>query len=149
MTNSADPDQSASEEADWSGSALFAKEDVSGSSRTRVNKQIITKLTHKATMKCSVTKHSMYGQVKHWKTSPWTNSNILYNSTELNFVHRSNSKTPQGYNALESTMESCRMLQFSTNTYKQMLTGMTLESNEHTQHRKQLSAKFSRPDLLV
>ena len=25
MTNSADPDQSASEEADWSGSALFAK----------------------------------------------------------------------------------------------------------------------------
>ena len=37
MTNSADPDQLASSEANWSGSTLFAK-GLSGFSRTRVNK---------------------------------------------------------------------------------------------------------------
>ena len=36
MTNSADPDQLASEEANWSESTLFAKEGISGLSRTRV-----------------------------------------------------------------------------------------------------------------
>ena len=37
MTNSADPDQLASSEANWSGSTLFAKQSISGFSRTRVN----------------------------------------------------------------------------------------------------------------
>ena len=36
MANSADPDQLASLEANWSGSTLFAKEGISGFSRTRV-----------------------------------------------------------------------------------------------------------------
>ena len=36
MTNSADPDQLA--EANWSGPALFAKQGMSGFSRTRVKK---------------------------------------------------------------------------------------------------------------
>ena len=36
MANSADPDQLASSEANWSGSALFAKQDIYGFSRTRV-----------------------------------------------------------------------------------------------------------------
>ena len=39
MANSADPDQLASSEANWSGSTLFAKKDISGFSRTRVKKQ--------------------------------------------------------------------------------------------------------------
>ena len=37
MANSADPDQLASSEANWSGSTLFAKQDISGFSRTRIN----------------------------------------------------------------------------------------------------------------
>ena len=37
MANSADPDQLASLEANWSGSTLFAKKGISGFSRTRVN----------------------------------------------------------------------------------------------------------------
>ena len=37
MANSADPDQLASLEANWSGSTLFAKQGISGFSRTRVN----------------------------------------------------------------------------------------------------------------
>ena len=36
MANSADPDQLASSEANWSGSTLFAKQSISGFSRTRV-----------------------------------------------------------------------------------------------------------------
>ena len=36
MINSADPDQLASSEANWSGSTLFAKQGISGFSRTRV-----------------------------------------------------------------------------------------------------------------
>ena len=36
MTNSADPDQLASSEANWSGSTLFAKIGISSFSRTRV-----------------------------------------------------------------------------------------------------------------
>ena len=36
MANSADPDQLASSEANWSGSTLFAKQGISGLSRTRV-----------------------------------------------------------------------------------------------------------------
>ena len=36
MANSADPDQLASSEANWSGSTLFAKQGISGFSRTRV-----------------------------------------------------------------------------------------------------------------
>ena len=36
MANSADPDQLASSEANWSGSTLFAKKGISGFSRTRV-----------------------------------------------------------------------------------------------------------------
>ena len=36
MANSIDPDQLASSEANWSGSTLFAKQDISGFSRTRV-----------------------------------------------------------------------------------------------------------------
>ena len=36
MANSADPDQLASSEANWSGSTLFSKQDISGFSRTRV-----------------------------------------------------------------------------------------------------------------
>ena len=39
MANSADPDQLASSEANWSGSTLFAKQSISGLSRTRVNDQ--------------------------------------------------------------------------------------------------------------
>ena len=39
MANSADPDQLASSEANWSESTLFAKQDISGFSRTRVNTQ--------------------------------------------------------------------------------------------------------------
>ena len=38
MANSADPDQLASSEANWSGSTLFAKQGKSGFSRTRVKK---------------------------------------------------------------------------------------------------------------
>ena len=38
MANSADPDQLASSEANWFGSTLFAKKDISGFSRTRVKK---------------------------------------------------------------------------------------------------------------
>ena len=45
MANSADPDQLASSEANWSGSTLFAKQDISGFSRTRVKGQIFLK-TH-------------------------------------------------------------------------------------------------------
>ena len=37
MANRSDPDQLASEEANWSGSTLFAKTGHSGLSRTRVN----------------------------------------------------------------------------------------------------------------
>ena len=37
MANSADPDQLASSEANGSGSTLFAKQAISGLSRTRVN----------------------------------------------------------------------------------------------------------------
>ena len=36
MANSADPDQLVSSEANWSGSTLFAKQDISGFSRTRI-----------------------------------------------------------------------------------------------------------------
>ena len=39
MANSADPDQLASSEANWSGSTLFAKQDISGFSKTRVNRE--------------------------------------------------------------------------------------------------------------
>ena len=39
MINSADPDQLASSEANWSGFTLFAKQGMSGFSRTRVNTQ--------------------------------------------------------------------------------------------------------------
>ena len=39
MANSADPDQLASSEANWSGSTLFAKQDISGFSRTRVKRK--------------------------------------------------------------------------------------------------------------
>ena len=39
MANSADPDQLASSEANWSGSTLFAKQGISGFSRTRVKKK--------------------------------------------------------------------------------------------------------------
>ena len=38
MANSADPDQLASSEANWSGSTLFAKQGISGFSRTSVKK---------------------------------------------------------------------------------------------------------------
>ena len=37
MANSVDPDQLASSEANWSRSTLFAKQGISGFSRTRVN----------------------------------------------------------------------------------------------------------------
>ena len=37
MANSADPDQLASSEANWSESTLFARQGISGFSRTRVN----------------------------------------------------------------------------------------------------------------
>ena len=40
MANSVDPDQLASLEANWSGSTLFAKQGISGFSRTRVNKEL-------------------------------------------------------------------------------------------------------------
>ena len=36
MANSADPDQLASSEANWSGTTLFAKQGISGLSRTRL-----------------------------------------------------------------------------------------------------------------
>ena len=39
IANSADPDQLASSEANWSGSKLFAKQGISRFSRTRVNKK--------------------------------------------------------------------------------------------------------------
>ena len=39
MTNSGDSDQLASVEANWSGSTLFAKEVMSGFSRTRVKRR--------------------------------------------------------------------------------------------------------------
>ena len=41
MANSADLDQLASSEANWSWSTLFAKQGISGFSRARVNIQII------------------------------------------------------------------------------------------------------------
>ena len=41
MANSADPDQLASLEANWSGSTLFEKQDISGFSRTRVNDSFV------------------------------------------------------------------------------------------------------------
>ena len=40
MASSADPDQLASSEANWSGSSLFAKQDISAVSRTRVKRTI-------------------------------------------------------------------------------------------------------------
>ena len=40
MANSAGPDQLASSEASWSGSTLFAKQDISGFSRTRVKHEL-------------------------------------------------------------------------------------------------------------
>ena len=43
MANSADPDQLASSEANWSGSTLFAKQGISGLSRTRVKKSTLRK----------------------------------------------------------------------------------------------------------
>ena len=36
MADSADPDQLASSEANWSGYTLFAKQGISGFSRTRI-----------------------------------------------------------------------------------------------------------------
>ena len=42
MANSADPDQLASSEANWSGSTLFAKQGTSRFSRTRVNTIVST-----------------------------------------------------------------------------------------------------------
>ena len=41
MANSADPDQLASSEANWSGSTLFAKQGISRFSRTRVKKNTV------------------------------------------------------------------------------------------------------------
>ena len=41
MANSADPDQLAFSEANWSGSTLFAKQEISGFSRTRVKSRFI------------------------------------------------------------------------------------------------------------
>ena len=41
MANSADPDQLASSEANWPGSTLFAKQDISGFNRTRINIHIL------------------------------------------------------------------------------------------------------------
>ena len=40
MANSADPDQLASSEANWSRSTLFERQDISGFSRTRVNREL-------------------------------------------------------------------------------------------------------------
>ena len=39
MANSADPDQLASSEANWSESTLFAEQGISGFSTTRVKKE--------------------------------------------------------------------------------------------------------------
>ena len=44
MANSADPDQLASSEANWSGSTLFERQGISRFSRTRVNILFISKL---------------------------------------------------------------------------------------------------------
>ena len=43
MANSADPDQLASSEANWSGSTLFTKQGISGFSRTRVDVPLMSK----------------------------------------------------------------------------------------------------------
>ena len=47
MTNSTDPDQLASSEANWSGAILFAKQRISGFSMTRVKEILCQKTTLK------------------------------------------------------------------------------------------------------
>ena len=42
MANRAGPDQLASEEANWSGSTLFAKQDLSGFSSTRIKAENVS-----------------------------------------------------------------------------------------------------------
>ena len=54
MANSADPNQLASSEANWSGSTLFAKQGISGFSRTRVNNNSRVGLEYIETMACIV-----------------------------------------------------------------------------------------------
>ena len=49
MANSADPDQFASSEANWSGSTLFAKQGISGFSRTRVKPLQLSGLIQQST----------------------------------------------------------------------------------------------------
>ena len=46
MANSADPDQLASSEANWSGSTLFAKQGISGLSKSNVNLKIFDYIKH-------------------------------------------------------------------------------------------------------
>ena len=69
MTNSADPDQLASEEANWSGSTLFAKvESISGFSRTRV-KQCDTKNMSAYTQKMPQSQSTAFP--RHQKKERW------------------------------------------------------------------------------
>ena len=69
MANSADPDQLAS--ANWSGSTLFAKQGISGFSRTRVNKSAIAGVW---TLEIEQHKHDFSAYCISALTTHWANS---------------------------------------------------------------------------
>ena len=59
IANSADPDQLASSEANWSGSTLFAKQGISGFSRTRVRTSTVY----------FITQPTLWEAIKHFRLS--------------------------------------------------------------------------------
>ena len=77
MANSADPDQLASSEANWSGSTLFAKQDISGFSRTRVMTYVARKFPDQRNMFSSLVPDSPTKNLG-WEvyTSPLFTQNI-------------------------------------------------------------------------
>ena len=73
MTNSADPDQLASEEANqlaseanWSGSTLFARQGISGFSRISVNINRLVELTTVTQSKNNTGITALEHSSKHW-----------------------------------------------------------------------------------
>ena len=65
MANSADPDQLASSEANWSGSTLFVKQGISGFSRTRVKQSLVCHMAsyHKMIMWLWLWQFCWYGSL--------------------------------------------------------------------------------------
>ena len=71
MANSADPDQLASSEANWSGSTLFAKQGISGFSRTRVKSQSHNLYFHQIHTRVDFYKYSFYPfAIMQWNWLP-------------------------------------------------------------------------------